>query len=152
MSDVPLQASQCWTAYFFFIGQFCGCNGSSFPSNSTTYSSRAGKPGGYGFPPPNSGSCPSAVFALRLMNGIAGAASATWTGCGRDSRHRWGRRGARAARRDDGHFPGESFTVTTLLTRLRPGAGGLYLHPLHISVDNIHLGRCASLTNVRVVS
>ena len=42
-------------AYFFFIGQFCGCSGSSGPSNSTTYSSLSGSGGGYSLPPPKLG-------------------------------------------------------------------------------------------------
>ena len=42
--------------YFFFVGQFWACNGSSGPSNSTTYSSWLGNSGGYGFPRPISGS------------------------------------------------------------------------------------------------
>ena len=41
--------------HFFFIGQFWACNGSSGPVNSTTYSSCAGRSGGYGFPRPISG-------------------------------------------------------------------------------------------------
>lgn len=40
---------------FLFIGQFCGCSGSSLPSNSTTYSSRSGNSGGNGFPAPRFG-------------------------------------------------------------------------------------------------
>jgi hypothetical protein len=43
------------SAHFLLKGQFWGCRGSSFPSNSTTYSSLGGRSGGYGFPPPNSG-------------------------------------------------------------------------------------------------
>ena len=42
--------------HFLLKSQFCGCKGSSFPSYSTTYSSLSGSGGGYGFPPPNSGS------------------------------------------------------------------------------------------------
>jgi hypothetical protein len=37
---------------FFFVGQFCACSGSSWPSNSTTYSSRSGSSGGKGLPAP----------------------------------------------------------------------------------------------------
>jgi len=43
------------SSHFFRIGQFCACNGSSGPVNSTTYSSCAGRSGGYGFPSPISG-------------------------------------------------------------------------------------------------
>lgn len=42
-------------AYFFLSDQFCGCSGSSGPSNCTTYSSCSGRAGGYGFPAPNGG-------------------------------------------------------------------------------------------------
>lgn len=48
---------------FRLIGQFCACNGSSTPSNSTTYSSLSGSGGGYGLSAPNGGS----AFVLFLL-------------------------------------------------------------------------------------
>lgn len=56
---------------FFLKGQFCACNGSCSPSNSTTYSSLSGNGGGKGFPPPKLGKgileSLSAVRLLRLV-------------------------------------------------------------------------------------
>lgn len=56
LSAHPHSPDTRFLAHFFFMGQFCGWSGSSGPSNSTTYSSRSGKRGGYSFPPPNFGS------------------------------------------------------------------------------------------------
>ena len=60
--------------HFLLKGQFCGCSGSSFPSNSTTYSSCAGRSLGYGLPPPIGGSGSSVALLLRL-------APTVWTCC-----------------------------------------------------------------------
>lgn len=52
---------------FFLSGQFCACRGSSWLSNSTTYSSLSGRGGGYGLPPPKDGNgVPSPVVILVL--------------------------------------------------------------------------------------
>lgn len=51
---------------FFFIGQFCACRGSSALSYSTTYSSRSGRSGGYGFPAPIGGSGLCVLRRLRV--------------------------------------------------------------------------------------
>lgn len=55
--------------HFFLSGQFWACNGSSGPTNSTTYSSWAGSSGGYGFPRPISGSglLLSLLLPVRLL-------------------------------------------------------------------------------------
>ena len=50
---------------FLRMGQFCECNGSLGPSNSTTYSSRSGSSGGKGFPAPKLGSGREARLLVR---------------------------------------------------------------------------------------